>query len=420
MRIPTGLAALAAMLAVGCTAPEGETAAPPSPPPAASVPVSGAIDMAAVAAGNRRFALSLYGALAEREDGNIFFSPIGIGTVFGPVIAGARGETRDEIASVMEYPVAGDGLHPVLGGLGRVLVRDGDDATLSIANALWPLTGFAIEPGFVETAQRDYDEGVDQLDYSGDPGGSAARINHWASDRTHGRIDRLVSADQFDDTTRLVITNAVYFLGDWAAPFFPAGTRDTPFAPGGEVVPMMQRTGSYRWIDAGSYEALDMPYRDADLVMTVLLPKRADGLAALERGLDADALTALLERLDGADETRIDLMLPKLELRTGYQLGDILAVLGMPRAFSNAADFSGITRAEQLAIDSVIHKTYLRVDEQGTEAAAATAVEIVAVSAPRPAPPPHAFHADHPYLFLIRDRASGALLFMGRIVRPES
>lgn len=377
----------------------------------------------AVAAGNRRFALALHDALAEDPDANIFFSPLGIGTAFGPVTAGARGATRDEIGQVMGYPSTGAGLPPAFGALTRQLVREEEGMTVSIVNALWPKRGFAMASDFVDTAGRDYEAAVEQLDFAGDAAGSADRINGWADEATRGRVSEVVSPDMFDGMTRLVVTNAVYFLGDWAAPFAATDTADAPFtlADGSDLTaPMMNRTGEYRWVDAGTYEALDLPYRGEQLVMTVLLPKREGGLAALERRLDAPGLARTLDALDAAEPRRVELRIPKLELRTQYRLADTLAAMGMPTAFTDRADFSGITVEERLRISDVIHQTFLRVDEEGTEAAAVTAVTIVATGARIDPEPPHVFHADHPFLFLIRDRESGAILFMGRIARPES
>ena len=401
-----------------CAVPAGEDPAP------ASGSAGDAVDSIAatpeqVARGNRVFALSLYRALAQSGEENIFFSPFSIATAFGPVIAGAAGETRQAIARPLHYPAAGPGLHPALGGLARTLERQSDDATLVIGNALWVKRGFALLPGFEQTARRDYRAEVESLDFEGDRAGSANRINAWVNERTRRRIPRLVEPDAIDDTTRLFVTNVVYFLADWQAQFRAGETANRPFtlADGATVqVPMMHQINAFRHHDAGAFTAIDLPYRDPRLMMTVLLPKAADGLPSLERALTPDLLDRTLEALDRAAPVRLDLLLPKLELRTGYGLAPVLRDMGMAVAFTNRADFSNITTEEPLAIDSVIHKTYLRVDEKGTEAVAATAVEIVATSAPRP--PEVRFHADHPFLFLLRDRDTGTILFFGRIGRP--
>ena len=414
-----GLSALCLSAALAaCAVPAGELPGA-APEPAANAADSVAVDARQVAQGNRVFALSLYRALAQGEEENIFFSPFSIATAFGPVIAGAAGETRQAIARTLHYPAAGPGLHPALGGLARTLERQSDEATLVIGNALWVKRGFALLPAFEQTARRDYRAEVETLDFEGDRAGSANRINAWVDERTRRRIRRLVEPEAIDDTTRLFVTNVVYFLADWQAQFRAGETANRPFTlqDGSTVqVPMMHQINAFRHHDAGAFTAIDLPYRDPRLMMTVLLPKAADGLPALERALTPELLDRTLEALDGAEPVRLDLLLPKLELRTGYGLAPVLQDMGMAIAFSNRADFSNITTEEPLAIDSVIHKTYLRVDEKGTEAVAATAVEIVATSAPRP--PEVRFHADHPFLFLLRDRETGTILFFGRIGRP--
>ena len=379
----------------------------------------GAATSEQVAQGNRVFALSLYRSLADADPGNLFFSPLGIATAFGPVTAGAAGETRLAIARTLHYPVAGAGLHPALGALSRALTREGDAATLVIANAMWVKRGFALNPAFEHVVRTDYGALVEPLDFARNPGAAASRINAWVGDRTRGRIPQLVDASSLDADTRLVVTNAVYFLADWQAQFRRGETAPAPFTLGDGTsiqVPTMHQVRPFRHHDGGRFSAVDLPYRDPRLVMTVLLPKSADGLPDLERSLTPAMLDSTLQALDSAEPVQLDLKLPKLELRTSYELTLVLERLGMAVAFSNSADFGNITSEESLKIDSVVHKTFLRVDEKGTEAAAATAVEIVATSAP--VPPRLRFHADHPFLFMLRDRETGAILFLGRIVRP--
>jgi serine protease inhibitor len=417
LALALGLSACAARSSDEAPRDRGASSAAPS----SAVAEAGETTVAEVARGNRAFALSLYRELAGESQDNLFFSPLSIATAFGPVTAGAAGETRLAIVRALHFPVAGEGLHPALAGLSRALAREGGDATLVIANALWVKHGFAILPAFRETARRDYGAQLVSLDFERNPGGAANAINAWVNERTRTRIPQLVEASSFDAATRLVITNAVYFLADWQAQFRPPSTVPRPFtlADGTTVeTPMMHQTSPFRFHDGGRFTAIDLPYRDPRLSMTVLLPTAADGLPALERALTPELLDRTLQALDAASPERVELMLPRLELRTTYRLDAPLRRLGMAVAFTNAADFANITADERLAIDSVIHKTFLRVDEKGTEAAAATAVTIVATSAP--APPRLRFHADHPFLFMLRDRDTGALLFLGRIVRPES
>lgn len=394
-------------------------AAPAAPalPEARAAPIT----PAAVAEGNRRFALDLYRRLAREERGNIFFSPVSLATAFGPLAAGARGDTLRAIADTLGYPASGPALHPGLGGLGRSLEREGDGITLAIANALWLDRRVAPRPAFLATARGDYGAGVETLDFR-QAAAAAARINAWSGEETRGRIPQLVTAADLPPDTGLVVTNTVYFLADWAAPFAPQATRPLPFTlgDGGRVVtPMMGQTGGFRHYRGRGFSALDLPYRDPRLTMTLLLPDAADGLPALERALSPALLTRTFAALDRAEGARVELLLPKLELRTDYRLRDTLRAMGLEPAFALNADFSGISETP-LTISQVIHKTFLRVDEKGTEAAAATAiVEIIVSGMRRDLAPPIRFHADRPFLILLRDRESGAILFFGRIVRPE-
>lgn len=362
--------------------------------------------------GNRAFGLALYRRLAA-EPGNQFLSPISIAGAFGPVTAGAEGETRAEIARALGFPGGGGaGLHPALGGLLRGLEREQPGATLSIANALWVQRGFALKPAFVATARGDYDATVEELDFAA-ADAAARRINGWSNAETRGRIPTLVTPQLLGGTTRLVVTNAVYLLADWRDPFIPAMTRPQPFRLGGggvRQVPMMHRSGHYRWMSGDGFTAVDLPYRDERLSMTVFLPTTADGLAAFEARLGEPLLRQWLETLDGRQPQPLDLAFPRLEIERDYDLVPALRALGIGRAFGDGADFGGISDSG-LRISDVIHKSFVKIDEKGTEAAAATAVIMQESSRPE-------FRADRPFFFLIRDKESGAILFLGRIVDP--
>jgi serpin B len=405
-----------AILFASCAAP-----VPVAPPPAASASVAGEpATPASVARGNAAMGLELYKRLAA-EPGNVFISPISIAGAFGPVVAGAQGETRLAIASALRFPAGGgEALHPQLGGILKRLERTGEGTTVSIANALWVKQGYQLRPEFEATARRQYDAKVEALDFGRAPAAAAKRINDWASEETRGRIRDVIKPNSLDELTRLVVTNAVYFLGDWAQPFNPSNTVEQPFhGPGGQTrqVPLMQLQRRFRYTENASFQSIDLPYKDERLSMTVLLPRKRDGLAALERELDEPRLRGWLAELDAAAPREVQLYLPKLKAELGYDLKPALADMGMGIAFDpQRANFRGIA-PEDLFISQVIHKTFVRIDEKGTEAAAVTAVEIQTTGA-RIGPLP-VFRADHPFLFMLRDKESGAILFLGRIVAPE-
>lgn len=364
-----------------------------------------------IAEGNRAFGLSLYQQLAA-QPGNVFISPISIAGAFGPVVAGAEGETRAVIARALRFPAdGGPALHPGLGRLMRGLERDQNGTTLSIANALWVQQGFTMKPAFVGTARENYGATSENLDFIRAPAAAAARINAWVNGKTRGRIPTLFSPDAFTVRTRLVVTNAVYFLGDWAEPFRPSATQQQLFyllGGGARRVPLMSREGQYRTFGTKTFTAIDLPYRDERLSMTVFLPHARAGLPAFEAGLNPERLAEWLGKLDRAQPGKTQLYLPRLQITRSYDLEKPLSALGMGLVFTPRANFRGIANAD-LYVDRVAHKTFVRMDEKGTEAAAATGVVVATVSAPLP------FRADHPFFFLLRDKKSGAILFMGRI-----
>lgn len=391
----------------------------PAPEPAVETqsPAGAPVAAAEVAAGNGDFGTALYKRLAG-EPGNVFVSPVSIAGAFGPVAAGARGETLAAIERAMHFP-GGAALHPALGGILRDLERERDGATLSIANALWVMEGFPLKPEFARIGRQDYGATIDPLDFRRGAA-AAARINGWVKEETRGRIPTLIDPGSLDGDTALVVTNAVYFLGDWTTPFNASNTREQPFhLPGGATkpIPLMYRKDPFRYFETEGFQAVDLPYKDERLSMSVFLPKARDGLPAFEAELTGARLREWLGRLDRERPREVRLHLPKLKVEEDYQLVPPLTAMGMAIAFDpNRADFRGIADAD-LFISQVVHKTFLRVDEKGTEAAAATGIEVELTSAP--IVPPVVFRADHPFFLVIRDKPSGAILFLGRIVSPE-
>jgi len=376
----------------------------------------------AIAKGNRAFAVSLYRQLASTP-GNLLISPVSIAGAFGPVAAGAHGKTRAEIGQVMRFPASDATLNSNLGGMLRTLQGDGDGHQVTIANALWTATRLPSKPSFIEMTKRSYDADVAALDFA-NSGAAADRINNWVDGKTNGRIPKLFEPDAFDTDTALVVTNAVYFLGQWKTSFYPSRTRLQPFrlADGtARQVPMMH-AGRINAVYLGAGEAhppadavelLELPYKGDRLSMVVILPQISDGLPVVEAGLSPEKLDKWLFDIDAAKPYPQDeVQLPRMEFDRSYDLVKPLEALGIKSAF-NGADFSGISD-RGLNISDVVHKTFVKVDEKGTEAAAATGIVVVTER-------DHwEFKADHPFLFLIRDKPTGAILFMGRYSEPPS
>ncbi len=369
----------------------------------------------AVSAANTAFALTLYRALpADRP--NAFFSPFSISTAFAMVQGGARGRTAGEIASVFHFPGA-DTLHRAYRDLLAVLAP-GEDASfrLDVANRLWGGEGFAFLPGYLALTGKDYGAELATLDFQGAPEGARGKINDWVSEKTRDKIPDLLPPGSIDARTRLVLTNAVYFKGTWADTFHVDDTHPGPFrkANGDTAsVPFMHRTGSYLAAEFDGFQALEIPYRGDGNSMVMFLPHADDGLPALAARFSPDSLDVWLQALT---RRSVELTLPRFTLNARMDLGGVLAQLGMPAAFNPPeADFSGMDGKRDLFLSAAVHQAYVKVDEHGTEAAAATA-PVMSLSSVRV--PQFRFTADHPFLFLIRDRATGTVLFLGRVGDP--
>jgi serpin B len=335
---------------------------------------------------------------------------------------GARGETAAEMARVLHLAL-GDTAHAEAGELLETWNDPAEhDYELRVVSRLFAAESLALAPAFVELTSARYAAPVEALDFASAPEPSRARINDYIEEQTRQRIKDLLPPGSVDRTTRLVLTNAVYLLAKWQSPFEANSTRPASFHTGGRAlaVPTMHQTGHFAFAEVSGVKALELRYRGGDFAMVFLLPATNDGLPALERELDPERLGAILEALE-TQRVRVALPKVKLDPPAPLALGAILAGMGMPLAFSGDADFGGMVAdpsRERLAISEVFHKAFVLIDEEGTEAAAATAVVMVR-SAAMPQADAATFIADHPYLFLLRDLRSGALLFVGRVVDPS-
>lgn len=408
-----GLVTLTCIVA-GCIDTSGTTITDPTPPPDA-----GPSD---VSVGNARFASDLYGQLAadpHYAGKNLFFSPYSISSALAITSEGARGKTADEIRAILHLP-ADDALRREGFAAIDACLNAGDEShTLRTANALWAEKTHLFLPEYVDVARRWYGADAMNLDFINDPEGSRATINRWVGEKTEEKIPDLLPRGSIGALTRLVITNAIYFKGTWTDQFDPEKTREEEFriGPGETVtVQMMQRADTtYRYSETDTLQVLEMPYAHgsgSELSMLILLPKD-DNLTAAEDTLDGEAITDLCESLS---RKRVDVFFPKFTLDVGYSLPAMLAEMGMPTAFTDDADFSGMDGTRDLFISDVVHKAFVDVNEEGTEAAAATGVVVGPVSAPPTAVP--VFRADHPFVFLIMEKDSGTILFMGRVTNP--
>ena len=379
-------------------------------------------DLDSLSGGNSEFAFDLYQALAA-EDGNLFYSPYSISVALAMTYAGARGETEEQMADTLRFLLPQQDLHPAFNELDMELDRrgegaawkDGGEFRLNIVNAIWGQQDYSFLPEFLDVLAENYGAGLRLLDYINQPEESRIVINDWVSDETEGRIEDLIPEGAIDSLTRLVLTNAVYFNAAWMYPFDEDATRDGPFylLDGGEIrVPMMTQTESLGYAEGDGYQALELPYDGGELSMVVLLPD-SGSFAEFEKSLDVGLVNGVIGDLVFQ---KVALTMPKFEFDSSFGLVDTLAGMGMPIAFSTAADFSGMTGNRELFIGDVVHKAFVSVDEAGTEAAAATAVIMELTAAPQP---PLEVTVDRPFIFFIRDIETGTVLFAGRVMDPS-
>jgi len=394
----------------------GQAAAPPVP----------AEDVTAVARGNTAFALDLYGRLRSRE-GNLFLSPYSISTALAMTRAGAGGETASQMDDVLHFTLMQDRLHSAFGALqNEVRGAAGESCEISVANALWGQRGYDFRKGFIKLVGENYGGGLRTVDFMRDGEGARKTINDWVESETREKIKDLIQPGVLTPLTRLVLTNAIYFKGDWASQFDKRNTREENFTLRGHgpvrsaveriKTPMMHQTADFGYTETDAFQALEMPYAGDRLTMVVFLPKQEETLGGLERTLTAENLSAWLKMLR---KQKVFVALPKFTMTVKFQLAETLKAMGMTDAFRlPPADFSGmIERAEkELFISHVIHKAFVDVHEEGTEAAAATGVVMELKSAPTR---PLVFRADHPFVFIIRDTRTDSILFMGRVMDPR-
>ncbi len=369
--------------------------------------------------GNNAFALDLYRELSK-EDGNLFCSPYSISTVMAMVYAGARGETEKQMADTLGFTLPQSRLHPAFNNSdldlnARAGQAGGNESfKLNTANALWGQQEFEFLPEYVETCNTNYDAEIRDLDFRGDPENSRTAINDWVSEKTNGRIEGLIKKGMIDDSTRLVLTNTIYFNATWLYPFKPEWTRqDTFYQLDGSPVDVEFMSGSeeYGYAEGPDYQTVELPYSDQDLAMVIILPAFGK-FRDVENSLDDDRLNTMLDGIEYGG--KFSLIMPKFDFTSDFSLKETLSEMGMPLVFSNNADLSGMDGSHDLFLDEVVHKAFVLVDEKGTEAAAGTGGMVAAGG------PSNIVRINRPFIFLVRDKKTDAVLFAGRVLKPET
>ena len=392
-------------------------------PSALDTEVAGLVD------GNSAFAFDLYRALGGQR-GNLFYSPHSISIALSMTYAGAGGQTASQMGDTLHFRLSQDRLHPAFNALAQQLAsrgeptRDGagEGFRLNIVNAVWGQQDHDFLEPFLDVLAESYGAGVRPVDFKVAPEESRLAINDWVAENTEDRIRDLIPPDVINKLTRMVLTNAIYFNASWRYPFHESNTRERPFyLLDGDVVqvPMMSTEKEFLYASGDGYQAVDLPYVGHELSMTVIVPDRGR-FAEFEDSLDSVLVDRLVE---GFESRYVTLDLPRFEFESQFRLGETLRSMGMSNAFDPAAaDFSGMDGRSCLAGDpeclfirEVVHKAFVSVDEAGTEAAAATGVVMQVESA---APEPVSVTVDRPFIFLIRDLETDAILFIGRVEEP--
>jgi serpin B len=362
------------------------------------------------------FALRLYGALAKSLGGkDLFLSPFSIQVALALCAAGAKGETRRVLAELIGAPVnVAEQNRQCAALLAAVNGAGGAGVQLTTANALWLQQGFRLHPDYLQAVTEFYDSACSEVDFVDAPEQAVQTINAWVEGKTARRIKDLLSRELISPDTRLILTNAIYFKGKWANQFDKSHTWDEDWHGTSRVrkVPMMHQTRSQLYYECADFQAVDLPYQGERLSLLVVLPAQKNGLAALESKWSTDTYQQVTK--SQAEEETVIVSLPRFKMEAQFRLKPTLCELGVALAFSDAADFSGIA-TERLAIDEVVHKAFVEVNEEGTEAAAATAVIMKRLALVET----KTFQADHPFLFMIRDRQTNAVLFSGRMLEPK-
>ena len=353
---------------------------------------------------------------ADGDDGNLIFSPMSISAAFAMTELGARTDTQTQMRDTLNITLDEDVYHPLFGGLMQDLGGEHyRDYELAIANKLFAQQDFTFEQPFLDQCADDYAAPVEQLDFETDPDAAREHINDWVLDNTRDKIEDLLPPGSIGSDTRLVLVNAIAFLADWKTTFKKSKTEDRTFRleDGSTVmVPTMSGLVDARMgydEDDGSI-TLQLPYAGDELSFVVIMPQDPAGLADLEASLTAESVDQRLAATWQSDE--LDVTLPSFELEYDTTLKGALEAMGMEIAFAEGADFTGMTPVP-VHVDEAYHQAYIRVDEAGTEAAAATAVVAVEDSAPSGA------YIDGPFVYLIRDDLTGSVLFLGRVTDPS-
>lgn len=374
-------------------------------------------DTSGLAEQNNRFALDLYQRLSPDND-NLFFSPWSLYNALAMTLGGARGNTKKQMEQVLAVDMGRGELYAAFYAVNKTIndMNRAEGVSTLCANGVWAQDGYPLQREFMKMAETSFDAKIRQVDFMTGFEHQRQQINAWVQKKTRDKIKDLLSDGVLDPQTRMVLVNAIYFKGDWQTLFDKQVTREMPFwlTPERSVrVPFMCRQGPIRYARDEYFEMIELPYKGKKFSMMILLGHPRAAIKAIAKMLTADAVQDLYDHMN---EFEVRVFLPRFKIEGAFGLSETLAAMGMTDAFDERADFSGMNGSKDLYINDVIHKALIEVDEKGSEAAAATGVVMRTKSAFFDGV---TFKADHPFVFLIRENTTGAILFLGRLVNPE-
>jgi serpin B len=413
------------LLLVGCNGAPVTASLLESKKPRVTNPVVSSSDSDALVAGNSSFAFDLYQSLLGSNNGNLFYSPHSISEALAMTYAGARASTETQMAQTLNFTLSQERLHPAFNKLDLELSKRGQGAQgkddqkgfkLNVVNAIWGQKDYKFLPAFLDTLAQNYGAGLRVLDFIKNPEGSRVTINDWVADQTNDKIKDLIPQGVIDNSTRLVLTNAIYFNAAWKYKFEKSATTDGTFtnlAGTKSTVPMMQLLKSFKYSESGDYQAVELSYDGDEIAMDIIMPKSGT-FQDFEKTLTSNQVKAIL---NGMNSKSVNLTMPRFNVESEFSLKAVLSAMGMTDAFTPDADFSGMNGNQDLLIQDVVHKSFVDVNEEGTEAAAATGVVIGVTSMPISEVD---MTIDHPFIFFIRDIPTGEILFIGRVVQIGS
>jgi len=364
---------------------------------------------------NNRFAFDFLQQVSKVNNGNIFFSPISISWAMGMTFAGTSGESQNQISKVFHFPSNSKTFHAKQGGIANELSKKADSIELKIVNTLWAEKSYSFKHSYSKLMGKTYGAAIQKLDFVSKSEESRGAINDFVLRSTNNRISDLLPKGSVDEYTRLVLTNAVYFKAKWRNQFDKDRTGVANFYLTPETPVKCKMMGMKKEIDYyenESVQAIDLPYAGNNYSMLIILPRQSTSVDELIKNISPEFLRNII---NGLSEEELTVSIPKYKLSTGYQLKKVLSDMGMPQPFTDEADFSRMSATNDLKISDVFHKAFIEVDEEGTEAAAATAVVLMMKSV---FGGEKFFTANRPYLFILREKNTGSILFLGKMADP--